>query len=591
MTNLVDTPTVLAQADAHIQHHRVAEARKCYEQALRQTPGNSDVLLAYADLLSRQPQHDRSEMVIFQRAVQANPNNPQALAYYASALAGAGNYSESFPLYEQALTLGQPSFSLLLAYGKALVNAKQFEEASAIFQRALRLQPEDARAHFWYASLLENLGQYKEAINEFQKIPMDGLPPGFDSLLNLTLGRLYYRIRDRGIGNQFFERAIDQAANRDVERLKIVRNLVEMEPDSEEAIALLKQVFANADSAFTKSHARDLLASLLPMAEYFAMFTESPQDVRDMTLINRSIYHKIQNEISILKGIAQEILWDAPHGDADEFSRKIIADIETIADKIRARRNQEQKELEQIPAGDFNHLLDAIATTAHDIADTVNNEIAVIKGEALFYLDTSPGLHGTLQRLLEQIEFTEAALNDLKSVNEGIQLKHNTFRIAELFAKWQNNIHLKNAIINLDIANPDSLFYGDPRKLSGFLGELIENSLKYNEQKDNLEIYITSRDVEVCELFSLIRGNGAHPHGHYLQIIVSDNGRGIPDDKKQWIFLPATSTGGSSGLGLFLIRKTLRAMKGFILEKGRYGQGARFEICIPYANGYGRHGT
>ena len=69
----------------------------------------------------------------------------------------------------------------------------------------------------------------------------------------------------------------------------------------------------------------------------------------------------------------------------------------------------------------------------------------------------------------------------------------------------------------------------------------------------------------------------------YLLITFSDNGKGVPEDKKDWIFQPLRTTsqeGKSSGLGLFIIRKTVIKMKGYIREIG--DNGARFEIHIPY---------
>ena len=64
-------------------------------------------------------------------------------------------------------------------------------------------------------------------------------------------------------------------------------------------------------------------------------------------------------------------------------------------------------------------------------------------------------------------------------------------------------------------------------------------------------------------------------------ITVSDNGKGIPSDKKEWVFLPLkTSSEEGSGLGLFIIKRTLKEMQGYIAETGT--QGAKFEIYIPY---------
>ena len=68
-------------------------------------------------------------------------------------------------------------------------------------------------------------------------------------------------------------------------------------------------------------------------------------------------------------------------------------------------------------------------------------------------------------------------------------------------------------------------------------------------------------------------------HGNFLQIMLFDDGKGIPKEKKNWIFLPLNTTSKQgSGLGLFIIKKTLEEMDGFIWENGV--QGVRFNIFI-----------
>ncbi len=69
----------------------------------------------------------------------------------------------------------------------------------------------------------------------------------------------------------------------------------------------------------------------------------------------------------------------------------------------------------------------------------------------------------------------------------------------------------------------------------------------------------------------------------YLLIECADNGKGVPESKKDWIFKPLKTTaseGKGSGLGLFIIQKTLSKMNGYIRETGC--KGARFEIYILY---------
>ena len=66
---------------------------------------------------------------------------------------------------------------------------------------------------------------------------------------------------------------------------------------------------------------------------------------------------------------------------------------------------------------------------------------------------------------------------------------------------------------------------------------------------------------------------------------VTDNGIGVPQQKKEWIFLPLATTtkeeGG--GLGLFIIKRIVTKMNGYVVETGDHG--ACFDIYIPYQDG------
>lgn len=63
-----------------------------------------------------------------------------------------------------------------------------------------------------------------------------------------------------------------------------------------------------------------------------------------------------------------------------------------------------------------------------------------------------------------------------------------------------------------------------------------------------------------------------------------DSGRGVPDDKKEWIFLPLNTTKNEDGvgLGLTIVKDVIESYKGGIsVEKSDLG-GAKFVISIPY---------
>jgi len=69
-----------------------------------------------------------------------------------------------------------------------------------------------------------------------------------------------------------------------------------------------------------------------------------------------------------------------------------------------------------------------------------------------------------------------------------------------------------------------------------------------------------------------------------VQIIVADNGVGIPDSDKEHIFEKYASQPAvprTNGLGLASIKRTIRGHQGTICERGQEGKGAQFVIELP----------
>lgn len=308
---------------------------------------------------------------------------------------------------------------------------------------------------------------------------------------------------------------------------------------------------------------------------------DSQSGLSDTEMLNRGMYHKIANEIAILKSIAFRILHFSET--EDPLLSSIIKNIEDVFKQISGFKTEQKSKIAEIPHNDYEEILAIISNTAHDISDFVNNELATIKSKtqrAMRKLQPDTPQYSRFNKLLTQLEFTQAALNDLKTINQGIIIKRHRFLVKKLFEKWEVNPKIEHATIYLDIRNGDQEFEGDEEKIKSAIQELLENSLKHNSDKTDLEIYITSKDVVNPSAISNSNISGKQK---FLSIEFSDNGKGVPDDKKDWIFQPFKTTSSEdrgSGLGLFIIRKTFAMMNAYIRESGK--NGVKFEIFIPY---------
>jgi PAS domain S-box-containing protein len=99
---------------------------------------------------------------------------------------------------------------------------------------------------------------------------------------------------------------------------------------------------------------------------------------------------------------------------------------------------------------------------------------------------------------------------------------------------------------------------------------LIDNSLKYGQKVTRIKVHYerTSQDA--------------------LKLVFEDDGVGIPIAEKPKLFKEGYSTGGSTGYGLYLIKKMMEVYGWTIQETGEPGKGAQFTMTIPETNQSGK---
>jgi signal transduction histidine kinase len=150
-------------------------------------------------------------------------------------------------------------------------------------------------------------------------------------------------------------------------------------------------------------------------------------------------------------------------------------------------------------------------------------------------------------------------LADLSREYEGIGMNHTGFIDVD-------------AVIYKILASPEftgkvdahraltGLFVYADRMFEKVIFELVENSLAYG-------------GIGVTIRFSYLKTEEG------IIIVIEDNGPGIEDDEKKYIF--SRSSRHHGGEGLFLATEILDITGIRIRETGTAGSGARFEIVIP----------
>ncbi|MCI0480276.1 MAG: tetratricopeptide repeat protein, partial [Candidatus Dadabacteria bacterium] len=102
----------------------------------------------------------------FKRAIQLNPNDPMARAYYSNLLVLLDRPEEAVAQCERALELDPVNSLFMGIYGSNLVYLGRYDEAIAQGRKALRTSPNDPIAHGLLLDAFHLKGQYDEALEE-----------------------------------------------------------------------------------------------------------------------------------------------------------------------------------------------------------------------------------------------------------------------------------------------------------------------------------------------------------------------------------------------------------------------------------------
>lgn len=148
--------------------------------------------------------------------------------------------------------------------------------------------------------------------------------------------------------------------------------------------------------------------------------------------------------------------------------------------------------------------------------------------------------------------------------------------IAESVDLVQSAANAAHVPVHVTPEPPDIQIVCDARQMRSAVVNLLDNAIKYSGPGDAVEI-------------------GACADGDRVSFIVRDHGIGVPSRDLERIFerfyrvdrARSRETGGT-GLGLSIVRHVAQAHGGEVTVQSREGEGSRFTLSIPMANGNGQ---
>ncbi len=206
----------------------------------------------------------------FKRAIQLNPNYPQAHHWYAIYLVWSGRADEGLAEIRRAQELDPLSLPINMTLGWMLNDAGQVDQSIEQFRRTLEMDPNFIIAHHRLGLAYERKGMYNEAIAEFQRV------------FNLSEGR--------PLGVVSLAQAYALAGKRE-EAQKRLAELIEISKRryvSPGGIALIYAALGDKDQAFVwLDKAYDEHDLLLPRLKVDSRFDNLRSDARFADLLRR----------------------------------------------------------------------------------------------------------------------------------------------------------------------------------------------------------------------------------------------------------------------------------------------------------------
>lgn len=172
------------------------------------------------------------------------------------------------------------------------------------------------------------------------------------------------------------------------------------------------------------------------------------------------------------------------------------------------------------------------------------------------------------QKILSRLRHLEAMVNDMLAFARGSAVSDETFPVRMLADDLEVALEpqLQSCAGHLTIENrvPDAMLTGNRQALLGALLNLATNALQACGEGARLRLLI------------------ARGLGDVVELRLSDNGPGIPEEIRDRIFEPFfTTRPDGTGLGLAVVQAVAESHRGEVRVQSRAGEGTTFILRLP----------
>lgn len=281
-----------------------------------------------------------------------------------------------------------------------------------------------------------------------------------------------------------------------------------------------------------------------------------------------NFYHKI------LRHNGEEVLVYAQGEVAVDKNNKVIKLHGTTQDVTELKRKEEMLQQQNEELQKINTELDKfVYSVSHDLRAPLTSMLGIV---AIAEEETDAGdMQQLLQLLKNNIKKLDKFILDIldHSRNARMEIKSEEINFHEVMSDVAENLKYRAPLIGNSVEvrtyiESNSGFRSDKNRIAIVLSNLVSNAIKYaNPQTTNPYVEIRISVDDKC-----------------ANILVEDNGIGIDNafhEKIFDMFYRASESSTGSGLGLYLVKESLKKLKGTIKVESEKGKGSLFFVTIP----------
>lgn len=192
-SNKKSAPALLDAAKVHCDQGRAGEAESLLLQALEleMEPAIAEALNLLGIIRLQREGPGGSARELFERALQANPHDPDTLINLGTVLWQQGNLKKAAHLFRTAVSYDDANARAHFNLGIIARQEGRLDEALIEYRRAVTLRPGFSEAHNNLGNLLRQLGRIDEAIESFRLavVAAPQRPSNYANLANALAAR------------------------------------------------------------------------------------------------------------------------------------------------------------------------------------------------------------------------------------------------------------------------------------------------------------------------------------------------------------------------------------------------------------------